>query len=256
MTNEHEMSSSQKRPAARRRPTVGPPASGRPGDPGPPGSAPNPDTSTNPTPPKPSVSGKGLLGSIIGGIKREGAHKKAALADGVSVTAADVETREDRLARARRDFEGKHRKSMVDMLVDGTEDLTMFIEFEPMQKQWRNILHELAGELFLHAESIELEDPAATGDKYVVVYKKPPVLELTEAAEARRLMNAAANRQKGVKKGAALTDQAPVFATGVANAELTTVGTVKRDLRGVAQTFDEMKERKRKRDEVQGGNKG
>ena len=50
-----------------------------------------------------------------------------------------------------------------------------------------------------------------------------------------------------MKRGEALTDQAPV-AEGDPASELTVVGTVKRDLRGVAQTIGDM--RKRKRDDA------
>jgi hypothetical protein len=189
------------------------------------------------------------LRSIIGGIKREGAAVKAAVADGRAVTKADVETREEKLMRARRDFEKAHGDRMRAELVEGPDDPEASIEFPPMQKVWRNILHELAGELHLHAESVELEDPTAGGDKFVVVYRKPPVVELTEAEEARRA--AAAQRARagaGVKRGEALTDQAPRFAEGDPGPELTVVGTVKRDLRGVAQTIGDM--RKRKRDDA------
>ena len=165
------------------------------------------------------------------------------------MTKADVETREEKLMRARRDFEKAHGDRMRAELVEGPDDPEASIEFPPMQKVWRNILHELAGELHLHAESVELEDPTAGGDKFVVVYRKPPVVELTEAEEARRA--AAAQRARagaGVKRGEALTDQAPRFAEGDPGPELTVVGTVKRDLRGVAQTIGDM--RKRKRDDA------
>ena len=52
-----------------------------------------------------------------------------------------------------------------------------------------------------------------------------------------------------MRKGEALTDQAPVFAPGETGPEFTVVGTVKRDLRGVAQTSLDM--RKRKREEAE-----
>ena len=236
------MSSQQKRPAARKRPV---PVAGAPR----PAGAPAPGGSSRANPPPPRPTGGGLLSSIIGGIKREGAAVKAAVADGRAVTKADVETREEKLMRARRDFEKTHGDRMRAELVEGPEDPEACIEFPPMQKVWRNILHELAGELHLHAESIELEDPAASGDKFVVVYRKPPMVELTEAEEARRA--AAAQRARagaGVKRGEALTDQAPRFAEGDPGPELTVVGTVKRDLRGVAQTIGDM--RKRKRDDA------
>ncbi len=236
------MSSQQKRPAARKRPV---PVAGAPRPAGAP--APGGSSRANPPPPRPAAGG--LLSSIIGGIKREGAAVKAAVADGRAVTKADVETREEKLMRARRDFEKAHGDRMRAELVEGPDDPEASIEFPPMQKVWRNILHELAGELHLHAESVELEDPTAGGDKFVVVYRKPPVVELTEAEEARRA--AAAQRARagaGVKRGEALTDQAPRFAEGDPGPELTVVGTVKRDLRGVAQTIGDM--RKRKRDDA------
>lgn len=235
-------SSQQKRPAARKRPV---PVAGAPRPAGAP--APGGSSRANPPPPRPAAGG--LLRSIIGGIKREGAAVKAAVADGRAVTKADVETREEKLMRARRDFEKAHGDRMRAELVEGPDDPEASIEFPPMQKVWRNILHELAGELHLHAESVELEDPTAGGDKFVVVYRKPPVVELTEAEEARRA--AAAQRARagaGVKRGEALTDQAPRFAEGDPGPELTVVGTVKRDLRGVAQTIGDM--RKRKRDDA------
>ena len=143
--------------------------------------------------------------SIIGGIKREGAAVKAAVADGRAVTKADVETREEKLMRARRDFEKAHGDRMRAELVEGPDDPEASIEFPPMQKVWRNILHELAGELHLHAESVELEDPTAGGDKFVVVYRKPPVVELTEAEEARRAAAARARprgRGREARRGA------------------------------------------------------
>ena len=235
-------SSQQKRPAARKRPV---PVAGAPRPAGAP--APGGSSRANPPPPRPAAGG--LLRSIIGGIKREGAAVKAAVADGRAVTKADVETREEKLMRARRDFEKANGDRMRAELVEGPDDPEASIEFPPMQKVWRNILHELAGELHLHAESVELEDPTAGGDKFVVVYRKPPVVELTEAEEARRA--AAAQRARagaGVKRGEALTDQAPRFAEGDPGPELTVVGTVKRDLRGVAQTIGDM--RKRKRDDA------
>ena len=235
-------SSQQKRPAARKRPV---PVAGAPRPAGAP--APGGSSRANHPPPRPAAGG--LLSSIIGGIKREGAAVKAAVADGRAVTKADVETREEKLMRARRDFEKAHGDRMRAELVEGPDDPEASIEFPPMQKVWRNILHELAGELHLHAESVELEDPTAGGDKFVVVYRKPPVVELTEAEEARRA--AAAQRARagaGVKRGEALTDQAPRFAEGDPGPELTVVGTVKRDLRGVAQTIGDM--RKRKRDDA------
>ena len=240
------MSSQQKRPAARKRPV---PVAGAPRPAGAP--APGGSSRANPPPPRPAAGG--LLSSIIGGIKREGAAVKAAVADGRAVTKADVETREEKLMRARRDFEKAHGDRMRAELVEGPDDPEASIEFPPMQKVWRNILHELAGELHLHAESVELEDPTAGGDKFVVVYRKPPVVELTEAEEARRA--AAAQRARagaGVKRGEALTDQAPRFAEGDPGPELTVVGTVKRDLRGVAETIGDMRKRKREQQAGEG----
>ena len=66
----------------------------------------------------------------------------------------------------------------------------------------------------------------------------------------------AARASAGVRKGEALTDQAPVFAPGETGPELTVVGTVKRDLRGVAQTSLDMRKRKREEAERAAENPG
>ena len=147
-----------------------------------------------------------------------------------TVTKADVMTREERLMQARRDFERTHTERLRRELVESS-DPDARIEFPPMEKIWRNIMHELAADLNLHAESVELDVPAAEGDKYVVVYRKPPEVELTEAEELRRARAAAERRARasGVRKGEALAG--PVFAPGETGPELTVVGTVKRDLR-------------------------
>ena len=77
-------SSQQKRPAARKRPV--PSRARRPA-----GARARRLFARQPPPPAPRPGG--LLRSIIGGIKREGAAVKAAVADGRAVTKADVETR-------------------------------------------------------------------------------------------------------------------------------------------------------------------
>ena len=167
---------------------------------------------------------------------------------------------------ARKSFERTHTERMRRELVDNRQPSTTgaaaaadvddaenaFIEFPPMEKVWRNILHELAADLRLHSESVELEHPEAGGDKYVVVYRKAPVVQLTEAEEARRAVAAAATRARagegvaGMKRGEALSDRAPAMPTGGMSAgEFTVVGTVKRDLRSVAEVSAEMRKRKR-----------
>ena len=149
-------SSQQKRPAARKRPV---PVAGAPR----PRARPRPAALRAPTPsPRPAAGG--LLRSIIGGIKREGAAVKAAVADGRAVTKADVETREEKLMRARRDFEKAHGDRMRAELVEGPDDPEASIEFPPMQKVWRNILHELAGSCTCtpRASSWRTRPPAGT----------------------------------------------------------------------------------------------
>lgn len=234
-----------KRPAMRRVPGVGAPASVAPSG----GTSAPPRSPTAGPPPGSRPSPGGLLGSIIGGMKKESEKTRAAAPPGgpMTVTKADVMTREERLMQARRDFERTHTERLRRELVESS-DPDARIEFPPMEKIWRNIMHELAADLNLHAESVELDVPAAEGDKYVVVYRKPPEVELTEAEELRRARAAAERRARasaGVRKGEALTDQAPVFAPGETGPELTVVGTVKRDLRGVAQTSLDMRKRKR-----------
>ena len=96
-------------------------------------------------------------------------------------------TREEKLMDARRAFERTHgdrmRRELVDRQTpDGDDDGggVAFIEFPPMEKVWRNILHELAADLKLHSESIELEHPAEGGDKYVcLLYTSPSPRDAT-----------------------------------------------------------------------------
>jgi hypothetical protein len=86
----------------------------------------------------------------------------------------------------------------------------------------------------------------------VVVYKQPPVVQLTEAEEARRAGVAASARARasaGTRRGEALTDRAPPpmsTGAGALEGDFTVVGTVKRDLRSVAEVSAEMRKRKRK----------
>jgi|MDSW01.2.fsa_nt_gb hypothetical protein len=225
---------SQKRPATKRPPVrqrLAPPAPA-------------------PAPRVGAPGGGGLLGSIIGGMKKQSAAAAAAAPGGaprVLVTKADVMTREEKLVEARKAFEREHSARMKRELVDDpaavAEDAR--VAFAPMEKIWRNVLHEIASDLNLHSESVELDPPAAEGDKYVVVYARAPVVELTEAEEMRRAALAKAARASGPRKGEALTDRAPALAPGDAGQELTVVGTVKRDVRGVAQTALDMRKRKR-----------
>ena len=200
--------------------------------------------------------GGGLLNSIIGNIKKTNAASKPSAPGARPITKADVMTREEKLMDARRAFERTHgdrmRRELVDRETsDGDDDDggEAYIEFPPMDKVWRNILHELAADLRLHSESIELEHPAEGGDKYVVVYRKPPVVELSDAEEARRAAAAAAvtaRASAGMKRGEALTDRAPMMPEGgIPEGELKVVGTVKRDLRSVAEVSAEMRKRKR-----------
>ena len=172
-----------KRPAMRRAPGVGAPASVAPSG----GTSAPPRSPTAGPPPGSRPSPGGLLGSIIGGMKKESEKTRAAAPPGgpKTVTKADVMTREERLMQARRDFERTHTERLRRELVESS-DPDARIEFPPMEKIWRNIMHELAADLNLHAESVELDVPAAEGDKYVVVYRKPPEVELTEAEELRR----------------------------------------------------------------------
>lgn len=193
----------------------------------------------------------GVLGSILGRLKETNAArpKGSGPGDARPITKADVMTREEKLMEARRTFERTHTERMRRELVDndgGGADA--FVAFPPMEKTYRNILHELAADLGLHSESVEMEYPDEGGDKYVVVYKKPPAVELTDAEEARRAMAKARASGAAVKKGEALSDRAPVMPVGDAAGlpqEFTVVGTVKRDLRSVAEVSLEMRKRKR-----------
>ena len=238
---------SQKRPMIRRRPGAPTPGGGG----GPAGAGGSGGG---------AAGGGGLLNSIIGNMKKTNAECKPSGPGARPITKADIMTREEKLMDARRAFERTHgdrmRRELVDRKTsDGDDDDgggEAFIEFPPMDKVWRNILHELASDLRLHSESIELEHPAEGGDKYVVVYSKPPTVELTDAEEARRAaaaaaMKARASASTGMKRGEALTDRAPMMPEGggIPEGELKVVGTVKRDLRSVAEVSAELRKRKR-----------
>ena len=178
------MSSQQKRPAARKRPV---PVAGAPR----PAGAPAPGGSSRANPPPPRGRWSVALDHRrhqARGRRREGCRRGRPRGD----QGGRGDARGEADARAPRLREGA-RRPHARGAGGGSGRPRGQHRVPPMQKVWRNILHELAGELHLHAESVELEDPTAAGDKFVVVYRKPPVVELTEAEEARR----AAAAQRG-----------------------------------------------------------
>ena len=181
----------------------------------------------------------GLLASILGDVKASNAARKRTLAasGGRSVTRDEVLSREAKASEARRRFEDEVRGRLArEVGANASEEA--FCEFAPMEKQWRSVVHEIAAEMKMFSESVEVGDD---GDKFVIVHKREPRGE--DGGEAAR--DAAAARERAMKpsrKGEALSDKAPTFAGD--DVELTVVGTVKRDLRSVEETIADMRKAK------------
>ena len=186
-------------------------------------------------------SGNGLLASIIGDVRASNARRVTGTvkSGGKSITREDTMSREERAVEARKKFERETRERLEREVLGGSSE-DAFCEFEPMEKQWRNVVHEIAAELKLHSESVEIGED---GEKFVIVQKKAPEIE----KDVETLRNELAQRERAAskaKKGEGLSDKAPQFAA--ADAELTVVGTVKRDLRSVEETIADMRKAKSK----------
>ena len=181
----------------------------------------------------------GLLASILGDVKRSNEARKRTLeaSGGRAVTRDEVVSREAEAARARKRFEDEVR-GRLEREIGTAASEEAFCEFAPMEKQWRSVVHEIATEMQMFSESVEVGE---SGDKFVIVHKREPRAE--EASETAR--DAAAARERAMKpskKGEALSDKAPTFAGD--DVELTVVGTVKRDLRSVEETIADMRKAK------------
>jgi len=181
----------------------------------------------------------GLLASILGDVKRSNEARKRTLeaSGGRPVRRDEVVSREAEAARARKRFEDEVR-GRLEREIGTAASEEAFCEFAPMEKQWRSVVHEIATEMKMFSESVEVGE---SGDKFVIVHKREPRAE--EASETAR--DAAAARERAMKpskKGEALSDKAPTFAGD--DVELTVVGTVKRDLRSVEETIADMRKAK------------
>jgi len=184
-------------------------------------------------------AGGGLLASILGDVKRSNEARKRTLeaSGGRPVRRDEVVSREAEAARARKRFEDEVR-GRLEREIGTAASEEAFCEFAPMEKQWRSVVHEIATEMKMFSESVEVGE---SGDKFVIVHKREPRAE--EAGETTR--DAAAARERAMKpskKGEALSDKAPTFAGD--DVELTVVGTVKRDLRSVEETIADMRKAK------------
>jgi len=192
-------------------------------------------------------SSGGLLARILGDVKASNEARKRTVAatGGRSVTRDEVVSRGAEASEARRRFEDEVRGRLA-REVGATASEEAFCEFAPMEKQWRSVVHEIAAEMKMFSESVEVGDD---GDKFVIVHKREPRGE--DAGEAARDATAARERaMKPSRKGEALSDKAPTFAGD--DVELTVVGTVKRDLRSVEETIADMRKAKEaKHDESQ-----
>lgn len=181
------------------------------------------------------------MASIIGDVRASNARRVTGTvkSGGKSITREDTMSREERAVEARKKFERETRERLEREVLGGSSE-DAFCEFEPMEKQWRNVVHEIAAELKLHSESVEIGED---GEKFVIVQKKAPEIE----KDVETLRNEWAQRERAAskaKKGEGLSDKAPQFAA--ADAELRVVGTVKRDLRSVEETIADMRKAKSK----------
>lgn len=186
-------------------------------------------------------SGGNLLASIIGDMKKSNAGR-AATTGARTITREDTMSREAKALEARKTFERDIAARITKEVVENPS-ADAFCEFEPMEKQWRNVVHEIAADMKLYSESVELE----SGEKFVIVHKKAGEVE----KDVESLKNEVALRERAArtaKKGEGLSDVAPTFAGD--SIELTTVGTVKRDLRSVEETIADMKREKAARGET------
>ena len=179
------------------------------------------------------------MASILGDVKRSNEARKRTLeaSGGRPVRRDEVVSREAEAARARKRFEDEVR-GRLEREIGTAASEEAFCEFAPMEKQWRSVVHEIATEMKMFSESVEVGE---SGDKFVIVHKREPRTE--EAGETAR--DAAAARERAMKpskKGEALSDKAPTFAGD--DVELTVVGTVKRDLRSVEETIADMRKAK------------
>jgi hypothetical protein len=185
---------------------------------------------------RPNAAG-GLLASILGDVKKSNAQraKIVVASGGRAVTKDDIMSREVKAMEARKKFE-KEVRERIEREVLGNESADAFCEFDTMEKQWRNIVHEIAAELKLFSESVEV---GATGeDKFVIVHKKAPEVE-RDAESLRNEIAARERAERHSKKGEGLSDRAPTYAAD--SVKLTVVGTVKRDLRSVEETIADMR---------------
>jgi hypothetical protein len=186
-------------------------------------------------------SGGNLLASIIGDMKKSNGARPATTG-AKTITREDTMSREAKALEARKKFERDITARITKEVVENPS-LDAFCEFETMEKQWRNVVHEIAADMKLHSESVELE----SGEKFVIVHKKAGEVE----KDVESLKNEVAARERAAratKKGEGLSDIAPTFAGD--SIELTTVGTVKRDLRSVEETIADMKREKAARGEA------
>lgn len=193
-----------------------------------------------------SVTGSGgLLASILGDVRRSAAERAVASRLGKRVDREDVLDRETKALEARRAFERATRERLEREVV-GSSNPSAFCEFEGLEKQWRNVVHEIAAEMRLFSESVEVGD----GDEKFVIVSKTDPADGREEGRADASARGVGGAKQGLKKGEALSDKAPTFAGD--NVELTVVGTVKRDLRSVEETIADM----RKAKEARGGGGG
>mmetsp|Transcript_24994 Transcript_24994/g.34444 ORF Transcript_24994/g.34444 Transcript_24994/m.34444 type:complete len:213 (+) Transcript_24994:300-938(+) len=191
--------------------------------------------STKPTTQKapagsPGGSG-GLLASLLGDLaettKKIGTAKASNKSENISGTAATA-------FHQRQDFVTQIEKDLRESVLQ-SRDTEACMRFEPMDKKWRDLIHEVAAELRLHSVTEGDED-----EKCVKVSK---ILDTTPPSAAATKL-AAASRNTGEKKKVTLSDLAPTPDDPYSSSAVVGLNTRKRDLRSIEEIQADMKNKK------------
>lgn len=191
-----------------------------------------------------------LLDSLLTSSKQIASAKNAVSAANTG-PAKDAQQKAD----ARRAFEVNVRNALLENFPPGGEDTGAVYDFPPMDKAWRSVVHDIVEELGLHSEGEGVEGV----DRHVQVSRTQIMTEEAlekEALRRDRLVRAVAARGGGVAAGSAAAapganlslkavaaDDA-MRVLGGSTAAITTLNTVKRDLRTIEEIQGDMKRRK------------
>jgi len=175
---------------------------------------------------KPAASGKGgggLLAGILGDLeetqKKIGKTKPTAKHENIAGSAAT--------AYAQRQLFVSDIEKQLREYVLNSSDPNASRNFPPMEKKWRDLIHETASDLKLHSSSQGEEE-----DKYVVVSKLSAHNNYQARPAAARIVVG-----RGEKKKEALSELAPTADVG----NMAKLNTNKRDLRTIEQIQADMR---------------